>query len=74
MTIIQKRIAEAIQQSNLKQAELAYKIKVSQQQISDYLHCKKMPTLETFAKLCAALDEDPAYLLGLEDETGKKMY
>ena len=60
---IQKRLAEAILQSGLKQCELAEKIGVKQSQISCYVHGKKLPALDTLANLCKVLDVDTNYIL-----------
>ena len=64
---IQQRLAEAIRQSGMTQKEIAQKMQVSQQMISQYLLGKKMPALDTFANICAVLDVDPAYILCLQD-------
>lgn len=66
---IQKRIAEAIKQSGLTQTELARRLKIGQQQISCYIHGKKMPALDTFANLCAVLDVDANDILCLNEFT-----
>ena len=63
---IQKKIAEYIRQSGMTQKEIAQKLRVSQQMISQYLLGKKMPALDTFANLCEVLDADPAYILCLK--------
>ncbi|MBD5100207.1 MAG: helix-turn-helix transcriptional regulator [Clostridiales bacterium] len=64
---IRMNIAEAIKQSGLTQTELARRIGVKQQQISCYLKCEKLPTLDTFAKLCAVLDLEANEILCVED-------
>ena len=64
---IRLNIAEAIKQSGLTQTELASRIGVKQQQISCYLKCEKLPTLDTFAKLCAVLDLEANEILCVED-------
>ena len=64
---IHQRLAEELKQSGLSQTEIGTRIGVSQQTISHYLKGDKMPALDTFANLCAALDADPAYILGLTD-------
>lgn len=63
---IQQRLAETIRQSGMTQREIAQKLQVSQQMISQYLLGKKMPALDTFANLCEVLDADPAYILCLQ--------
>lgn len=60
---IHTRLAEAIRQSGLTQKELAAMVDVNQSQISCYLHARKMPALDTLAKLCKALDADANYIL-----------
>lgn len=64
---IQKRIAEAIRQSGMTQTEIANRIGVKQPSIGQYLSGRAMPSLETFANLCAVLDTDANYLLCLTD-------
>ena len=60
---IQKRLAEAITQSGISQSELARRLGIKQQQISCYIHGKKMPALDTLANLCKILDADANYIL-----------
>ena len=60
---IQQKISEAVNRSGLKQAELAERIGVKQQQISCYLHGTKKPALDTLANLCAVLDIDANEIL-----------
>lgn len=69
---IRERLIEAIKMSGLKQTELAKKIGISQPTISQYLSCDAMPSLETFANICAVLDVDPAYILGITDNIGNR--
>ncbi len=60
---IQTKIAEAIKQSGLTQSEIARRVGVKHPQISCYIHGKKMPALDTLAKLCAVLDLDANEIL-----------
>lgn len=62
---IRERLQEAIRQSGKSQTAIAKQIGIGQQTISEYLHGKSMPALDTFANLCAVLDVDPAYILCL---------
>ena len=64
---IRERLGQEIKYSTLSQTEIAKQIGISQQQVSCYLHGKKMPSLDTFANLCQILNADPAYILGLTD-------
>ena len=64
---IQNKLVEAIKQSGMSQSEIARKTSVKRQQISCYALRKKMPSIETLAKLCAVLDLDANELLCVED-------
>ena len=60
---IQQRLAEAIRQSGMTQAEITKRLGIKHQQISCYIKGQKMPALDTFANLCKVLDVDPGYIL-----------
>ena len=60
---IRQKLAEEINNSKMTQKEIAERIGVKRQQISCYIHGKKMPALDTFANLCVVLDVDPADIL-----------
>lgn len=66
---IQERLIEAIRNSGLKQTELAKKINIKQPTLAQYLSGRSLPALDTFANLCAVLDEDPSYILCLDTPT-----
>lgn len=63
ITQIQTRLSEALKQSGMSQSQLANLAGVKQQQISCYIHGKKMPALDTLANLCKILDLDTNYIL-----------
>ena len=65
--IFKKRLKEEIKLSGITTVELARKIGVSQEMITQYYTTSKLPSLETFEKLCRALDVSADYLLGLSD-------
>lgn len=65
--IIKKRLREEIKNSHLTTVQIAEKIGVSPEMITQYTTTKKLPKLDTFAKLCKALDLSANYILGLED-------
>lgn len=65
LTQIRDNITEAIRNSGLTQTELARRLGIGQQTISEYLHGKSMPALDTFANLCAVLDLDANEMLCL---------
>ncbi len=65
LTDIQLRLRECIRRSGITQKELAKKIGVSAQTVSKYMKADVFPALDTFAKLCSALDVYANYVLGL---------
>ncbi len=65
--IIKKRLAEEIKSSGLTTIEIAKRIGVSPEMITQYCTTKKLPKLDTFAKLCAELDLDANYILGIKE-------
>lgn len=69
LTQIRDNITEAIRNSRLTQTELARRLGIGQQTISEYLHGKSMPALDTFANLCAVLDLDANEILCLTVQT-----
>lgn len=67
LDIIRSRLIEAIKLSGIKKTELAEKLNIKPPTVSQYLSGRAMPALDTFANLCAVLDVDPSYILGLTD-------
>ena len=66
-TKFQEVVKEAMKYSGLSQSEVARRIGVSQQTMSNYLKGKIMPAFDTFANLCKVLDLDPAEILCLNE-------
>lgn len=64
---IQRRMAEAIKHSGLTQTEIARCLGVSSSAVSHYMRGKKMPALDTFAKLCAILGADANDILCVDE-------
>lgn len=64
--IIKKRLSEEIKNSGLTTIEIARRIGVSPEMVTQYCTTKKLPKLDTFARLCRELDLDANYILGLE--------
>lgn len=60
------RLKEEIKHSGLKVKELAAKVGVSPEMITQYYTTKKLPKLDTFLQICKALEVSADYLLGLE--------
>jgi len=65
--IIKKRLSEELKNSGLTTIEIAKRVGVSPEMITQYKTTKKFPKLDTFAKLCKELDLDANYILGLID-------
>ena len=63
LTDIRKQLIDAIKQSGISQTELAKKLNIRQQTVSQYLSGRAMPALDTFANLCEMLDLDANELL-----------
>ena len=65
--IIKKRLIEELTNSKFTKKEIADKMGVSPEMITQYITTNKLPTLENFAKLCKELDLSADYILGLKD-------
>ena len=65
--IIKKRLSEELKNSGLTTVEIAKRIGVSPEMVTQYRTTKKLPKLDTFSALCEALDLDANYILGLKD-------
>ena len=63
--IIKQRLSEELKNSGLTTIEIAKRIGVSPEMVTQYRTTKKLPKLDTFAKLCKELDLDASYILGL---------
>ena len=63
-SVIKERLSEEIKNCQLSKIEIAKKVGVSPEMITQYCTTKKMPKLDTFAKLCKELDLDANYILG----------
>ncbi len=66
--IIKERLGEELKNSGMTTVEIAKRIGVSPEMITQYRTTKKLPKLDTFAKLCKELDLDANYILGLTKE------
>ena len=60
-----QRLVEELNSCRLTTTEIAKRVGVSPEMITQYRTTKKLPKLDTFAKLCKELDLDAAYILGL---------
>ena len=66
--LIKQRLIEELNACNLTKIEIAKKIGVSPEMITQYITTKKLPKLDTFAKLFKELDLSANYILGLSDQ------
>ncbi len=65
--LIKSRLKNEIKSSSMTIKEIASKVDISPEMITQYCTTKKLPRLDTFAKLCEVLQVSADYLLGLED-------
>ena len=63
--IIKERLSEELKNSGISTIEIAKRIGVSPEMVTQYRTTKKLPKLDTFAKICKELDLDANYILGL---------
>ena len=66
--LIKKRLIEELNACSLTKSEIAKRVGVSPEMITQYVTTKKLPKLDTFAKLCKELDLSANYILGLSDQ------
>ncbi len=67
-SVIKQRLADEIKNSGYTTIEIAKRINVSPEMITQYKTTKKLPKLDTFAKLCKELDLDANYILGVKND------
>ena len=68
MDMIKERLREEIKASGLTTVEIARRVGISPEMVTQYATTKKLPKLDTFARLCKELDLSADYILGLKDE------
>lgn len=64
--IIKERLNEELETCGLSTIEIARRVGVSPEMVTQYKTTSKLPKLDTFAKLCKELDLDANYILGLD--------
>ena len=64
---IRHKLREAIKYSGKQQKDIANLIGITPQALAQYISGKTMPTLETFANLCVALDLDANEILCIKN-------
>lgn len=65
---IKYRIKDEIKNSGLTTVEIAKRVGISPEMVTQYVTTKKLPKLDTFARLCKELDVSADYILGLSDD------
>ncbi|MBQ7713251.1 MAG: helix-turn-helix transcriptional regulator [Clostridia bacterium] len=65
--LIKERLREELRNCKLSTYEIARRVGVSPEMITQYATTKKLPKLDTFARLCKALDLSANYILGITD-------
>lgn len=66
-SIIKKRLCEELKNCGLSTVEIAKKVGISPEMVTQYRTTKKLPKLDTFAKICKELDLDANHILGIND-------
>jgi transcriptional regulator with XRE-family HTH domain len=59
------KIKRALQDADLTQSQVAKKLKLTPQQVSNWILNKNYPSLDTFIKLVKIVGKDANYFLGL---------
>ena len=62
-----ERLFEEINSCGLTYSEIAKQVGVSVVMLSQYKNLYKLPSLETFTKLCMVIGASADYILGLKD-------
>ena len=65
--LIRKRLIEEIDASGMSYAKIAKMVGVNRTNISQYKNTKKLPTVETLARICEVIGADANYILGISD-------
>lgn len=66
--IIKSRLREELKSCPLSKVEIAKRVGVTPEMVTQYMTTKKLPKLDTFAKLCKELDLSAEYILGIRED------
>lgn len=66
--IIKERLIEELENCGLSTIEIARRIGVSPEMVTQYKTTSKLPRLDTFAVMCKELDISADYILGLSED------
>lgn len=69
-----ENLTNAIKESKYTQKQIAQKLNISEGNITNWKKGDNLPSIEILYKLCILLELSSDYLLGLEDESGRKSY
>ncbi len=64
--LLKNRLREELKRSGLTTVEIARRVGVSPEMITQYTTTKKLPRLDTFMRLCRELDLSADEILGLK--------
>ena len=64
--LLKSRLREEIKRSGLTTVEIARRVGVSPEMITQYSTTKKLPRLDTFMRICRELDLSADEILGLK--------
>lgn len=67
IALFTQRFQEALSQASISQVELANRIGISKQCISDFKSGKSFPSIQTLYLICKELNVTSDYLLGLSE-------
>lgn len=62
-----KRLFEEIHSTNMTYSQIAKQVGISVAMLSQYKNAKKIPSLETFVRLCQVIGTSADYILGLKE-------
>ena len=65
--IIKQMLIDEIKNSGKPLKEIAAEVGITATMLTQYKTTEKLPSLETFAKICKAIDVSADYILGLSD-------
>ena len=74
MDIFEKRLKDLRAEKGKTQKELALELGTTDDSVYSWEKGRSQPSIEIIRKLCTYFDISADYLLGLEDETGGKIY
>lgn len=65
--IISQRLREELQSCKIPYVEIAKQVGINSAMLSQYCSGIKLPSIETFSKICEVIGADANYILGIVD-------